>query len=105
LPVADDVSRSVRVFVVLYLFAFMTGTLLLGIVGSLNGMDIDMVSSASAVAASLGNVGPGLELVGPSHSFAIIPGLGKWLLSALMTIGRLEILPVMLIFTREFWRR
>lgn len=105
LPVADDVSRSVRVFAVLYLFTFMTGTLLLGFVGSLNGVNFDMVSSASAVAASLGNVGPGLELVGPTRSFAIIPGLGKWLLSTLMIVGRLEILPVMLVFTREFWQR
>jgi len=103
-PVTDDLARSVRVFAMLYLFAFMTGTVLLGMIGSLAGMRIDIVSSASAVAASLGNVGPGLEMVGPTHSFSTIPGLGKWLLSTLMIVGRLEVLPVMLLFTREFWR-
>lgn len=103
-PVSNDVARSVRVFAVLYLFAFMTGTVLMGIIGSVDGVDIDIVTSASAVAASLGNVGPGLEMVGPTHNFAGIPELGKWLLSTLMIVGRLEVLPVMLILTREFWR-
>lgn len=104
-PVSDDVARSVRVFAVLYMFAFMTGTLLLGVIAAVAGHDMDIVSTASAVAASLGNVGPGLESLGPTHSFAAIPDPGKWLLAALMIIGRLEIFPIMLIFTREFWRR
>ncbi|MCP3994593.1 MAG: TrkH family potassium uptake protein [bacterium] len=104
-PVGDDVARSVRVFVVLYLFAFMSGTLLLSIISSVVRYDMGLISTASAVAASLGNVGPGLDAVGPTHNFAAIPDLGKWLLSALMIFGRLEIIPIMLIFTREFWRR
>ena len=104
-PVSDEVARSVRVFAVLYIFAFMTGTVLLGVIASVAGHDMDVVSAASAVAASLGNVGPGLEGVGPTHNFGAIPDLGKWLLAALMIIGRLEIFPIMLIFTREFWRR
>lgn len=104
-PVADDMAHAVVVFIVLYLFAFMTGTALLGLIAANNGLELDIVSSASAVAASLGNVGPGLEALGPTRNFVAIPALGKWLLSGLMIFGRLEILPIMLIFTREFWRR
>lgn len=104
-PVQDDVVRSVRIFVVLYLFLFMTGTALLGVIDSVGNSGMDMVSGASAVAASLGNVGPGLEQFGPTHNFSTIPDLGKWLLAGLMIVGRLEILPIMLLFTREFWRR
>jgi len=104
-PVSGDVVAAVRVFAVLYLFLFMTGTLLLAIIGSLHGITIDIVSSASAVAASLGNIGPGLGMAGPTHNFSVFPGLGKWLLATLMIAGRLELLPVTLLLTREFWRR
>ncbi len=104
-PLGDEVVRSVLVFTVLYLFAFMTGTVLLGLIATAGGLDMGIVSSASAVAASLGNIGPGLEAVGPTQNFSAVPGLGKWLLSGLMILGRLEILPILLIFTREFWRR
>lgn len=103
--VTDDVARSVRIFAVLYLFAFMSGTMMLSIISAIANYDIGLVSAASAVAASLGNVGPGLDAVGPTNNFAAIPDLGKWLLSFLMIFGRLEIIPIMLIFTREFWRR
>lgn len=102
-PISDDVARSIRVFVVLYLLVFMTGTALLGAISSTVKADMDVVSTASAVAASLGNIGPGLGSVGPTYTFAAIPTLGKWLLSVIMIIGRLEILPVLLLFSPEFW--
>ncbi|MDX1449071.1 MAG: TrkH family potassium uptake protein, partial [Acidimicrobiia bacterium] len=55
--------------------------------------------------ASLGNIGPGLGDVGPTGHYATLPGAGKWLLSSLMIVGRLEIFPVLLLFTRDLWRR
>jgi trk system potassium uptake protein TrkH len=46
-----------------------------------------------------------LDALGPTHNFAAVPALGKWLLSGLMIFGRLEIFPILLLFSREFWRR
>jgi len=50
-------------------------------------------------------VGPGLGLVGPIDSFSHIPAIGKWFLSFLMLIGRLELFTVLVLFTPEFWKK
>ncbi|GMR02883.1 MAG: TrkH family potassium uptake protein [Acidimicrobiia bacterium] len=104
-PVPDLVVETVQTFFLLYMFAFMTGTFLLAIIGSMAGLDLDIVTTVSAVASSLGNVGPGLGDVGPTSTYAAIPAPGKWLLSSLMIIGRLEILPILILFNREVWRK
>jgi trk system potassium uptake protein TrkH len=57
------------------------------------------------VASALGNIGPGLGEVGPAANYAGVPAAGKWLLSVIMIVGRLEVFPVILLFTRELWRR
>jgi trk system potassium uptake protein TrkH len=103
--VPDQIVQSVQSFFLLYMFIFMTGTLAFGIITDVAGAGFDLVSSASAVASSVGNVGPGLGAVGPTSNYVLVPGLGKWLLSFLMIVGRLEIYPVILLFTRELWRR
>ena len=66
---------------------------------------VDFVTSISAVATSLGNVGPGLGLVGPVNNFAALPDITKWMLSALMLLGRLELFTVLILFTPYFWRK
>ena len=103
--VPDAIIRSVQSFFLLYMFIFMTGTLAFGIITDIAGAGFDLVTSASAVASSFGNVGPGLSAVGPSSNYVAVPDAGKWLLSFLMIVGRLEIFPVVLLFTRELWRR
>ncbi len=103
--VPDAIIKSVQSFFLLYMFIFMTGTLAFGIIADLHGSGFDLVTSASAVASSFGNVGPGLGAVGPASNYVLVPDLGKWLLSFLMIVGRLEIFPVVLLFTRELWRR
>jgi len=103
--VPDPVVESVQSFFLLYMFLFMTGTLAFGIIESISGSGFDLASSASAVASSIGNVGPGLGAVGPTENYEAVPAVGKWLLSFLMIVGRLEIFPVLLLFTRELWRR
>ena len=103
--VPDEIIKSVQSFFLLYMFIFMTGTLAFGIIADISGSGFDLVSSASAVASSFGNVGPGLGAVGPSSNYVAVPEAGKWLLSFLMIVGRLEIFPVVLLFTRELWRR
>ena len=69
------------------------------------GGNFDVVSSTSAVASALGNVGPGLSDLGPASNYLAVPAAGKWLLSFLMIVGRLEIVPVILLLSRELWRR
>jgi len=103
--VPDPVVESIQSFFLFYMFLFMTGTFLLTFIDANVSERLDLVSAASAVATSLGNVGPGLGTVGPTGNFAGMPGLGKWLLSGLMIVGRLEIFPVLLLFTRDLWRR
>jgi trk system potassium uptake protein TrkH len=104
-PVSAEIVESVQSFFLLYMFLFMTGTLLLGVIESGLGGGLDLVSSASATASAIGNIGPGLGEVGPASNFLAVQAPGKWLLSILMIVGRLEIYPVLLLFTRELWRR
>jgi trk system potassium uptake protein TrkH len=103
--VPDLVVETVQTFFLLYMFAFMTGTFLMAIVVSLSGANTDVVAIVTSVATSLGNVGPGLGEVGPTGNFLGIPWAGKWLLASLMIVGRLEILPILILFNREVWRK
>ena len=104
-PVPDAIVESVQSFFVFYMMLFMSGTVAMGVIESSLGAGLDMVTSASAVASALGNIGPGLGDVGPSANYLAVPAAGKWLLSSLMIVGRLEIFPVLLLFTRELWRK
>ena len=103
--VPDELLESIQSFFLFYMFLFMSGTFLLTFIDANMSERLDLVTAASAVAASLGNVGPGLADVGPTSTYASIVWPGKWLLSGLMIVGRLEIFPVLLLFTRDLWRR
>ncbi|MEX2653534.1 MAG: TrkH family potassium uptake protein [Acidimicrobiia bacterium] len=103
--VPDKVVESVQSFFLFYMLLFVSGTFLLTFIDANVTERLDLVTAASAVASSLGNIGPGLGEVGPTGTYAAIPGLGKWLLADLMIIGRLEIFPVLLLFTRDLWHR
>jgi trk system potassium uptake protein TrkH len=103
--VPDAIVESVQSFFLFYMFLFMTGTVLMGVIESSLGAGLDLITSASAVASALGNIGPGLGEVGPAANYVAVPAGGKWLLSFLMIVGRLEIFPVLLLFTRELWKR
>jgi trk system potassium uptake protein TrkH len=103
--VPDLVVETVQTFFLLYMFAFMTGTFIMAILVSLSGADTDVVTIVTSVATSLGNVGPGLGEIGPTGNFLGIPWAGKWLLASLMIVGRLEILPILILFNREVWRK
>lgn len=64
----------------------------------------DLFTSMSAVAATLGNVGPGFGSVGPTMNFTSQTQFAKWVYSFLMLCGRLELYTVLVLFTRAFWR-
>ncbi len=97
--------EAVQSFFLFYMFIFMTGTFLLTFIDANMTEGIDLITAASAVASALGNAGAGLGQVGPSGSFDAIPDPGKWLLAGLMILGRLEIFPVLVLFTKDLWRR
>ncbi|MBU1225652.1 MAG: TrkH family potassium uptake protein [Actinobacteria bacterium] len=104
-PVSDAVVESVQSFFLFYVLLFGVGVLFLGMILSQAGSPIDVGTAASAVASALGNIGPGIGEVGPAGNYLEIPATGKWLLSFLMIMGRLEIFPVLLLLTRELWRK
>ena len=83
--------RSVVGFLALYMGLFALSTV------ALAGLGVDFRTSFSAIAASIGNIGPGFGLVGPVGNYAQIPYLGKWLLIWCMLLGRLEIFTVIIL--------
>lgn len=98
-PVPEDVTRSILGFLALYVLLFAVSTVVL------SGLGVDLVTALSAVAATIGNIGPGLGMVGPVDNFAGIPYWGKWLLAWCMLLGRLEIYTVIILLVPEFWRK
>ncbi len=97
--VSDDVMRSVLGFMALYMGLFAFSSVVLAAMG------VDFVTSFSAIAASIGNIGPGFGMVGPVENYAQIPYFGKWLLVWCMLLGRLEIYTVIILLVPEFWRK
>jgi trk system potassium uptake protein TrkH len=97
--VPPEVLNSIWGFFVLYLGLFILATLLMA------SMGLDLVSSFAAVAASIGNIGPGLGLVGPVKNYVEIPIFGKWVLLFCMLLGRLEIYTVIVFLVPAFWRK
>ena len=97
--VPDDVMRSVLGFLALYVGLFALSTVVLA------GLGVDFTTSFGAVAATIGNIGPGFGAVGPVENFAGIPVAGKWLLVWCMLLGRLEIFTVIIFLVPEFWRK
>ena len=96
-PVPEKIVSNIMVFIALYILIFFFGMLAMAWLG------MDLHTSIGSVAATFGNVGPGIGTVGPVDNYSHIPILGKWILSFLMMTGRLEIFTVLVIFTRHFW--
>lgn len=96
--IKEDLLANVLQFFFLYIVLLAFGMLVLSSLG------LDIISSLSATAACLGNIGPGFGLVGPTKNFAFIPDSGKYVLSGLMLIGRLEIYPVLVMLLPAFWK-
>ena len=91
-------SATVYTFFVTYLICIFVGWILL------MGCGVGLTESMSTVISAIGNVGPGLGAFGPAFSWAALPDAAKWILSALMLIGRLEIFGILLLFYRGYWK-
>jgi trk system potassium uptake protein TrkH len=93
-----NVVYDTAALVFLYIFIMIISFLLIGIAG------YDITTSVTATLANLGNIGPGLALVGPTANYSFFPWWIKVWLSFIMLVGRLEVYTVLVIFTRPFWR-
>lgn len=97
--VDTEAASSVMSFFLLFAFCFMMLALVLSSFG------LDFITSMSAAAQALANVGPGLgDTVGPAGNYSSLPDGAKWLLSFIMIMGRLEIMTVVVLFSKRFWR-
>ena len=97
--VGQEVLRSVNAFMVAYVLIFAVSTLFVCLDG------FDLVTSFTAVAATLNNIGPGLEMVGPIGNFSCFSDLSKIVLIFDMLAGRLEIFPLLVLFFRDTWKK
>lgn len=97
--VSSGIITNVMAFVIIYFIIFGAGTIILAI----NGLDLDSAMGASATC--LGNIGPGINQLGPAYTFSFLNDISKWTLSALMLLGRLELFTILIIFTPVFWKK
>ena len=95
----QETLNGIRALFFLYLGIFLLASLAVSLLGA------GMITSISAVAATLGNVGPGLGAVGPADNFAHLPTASKWILTTCMLFGRLEIYTILVLLLPEFWKK
>jgi len=99
-PLSDAAAISVMAFFFLFALSFSMLTLALSLCG------LEYLTAMSASISALANVGPGLgAVVGPASNYGQLPDAAKWLLSAGMLLGRLELFTILVLFTPAFWRR
>jgi trk system potassium uptake protein TrkH len=98
-PISHEVVRSTNIFIIVYFLIFAASILLIGL------DNYDLTTNFTAVAATLNNIGPGLELVGPTENFALFSPLSKCILIFDMLAGRLEIFPLLLAFSKDTWKK
>ena len=98
-PLNERSIRGVHLFLAVYLMVFVASCLLVSL------EQLDLVTTFTAVAACINNVGPGLEIVGPMGNFSSFSPWSKLLLSFDMLVGRLEIFPMLLLFAPSIWKR
>ena len=97
--ISSQVISSTTGFILLFLLSNMLVTLYLF------GRGFDAMTSISTALATVGNIGPGFALTGPSHNYAFFSGVDKMVLSVAMIVGRLEFYTVFLLFSKSFWKK
>ncbi|QSW99054.1 TrkH family potassium uptake protein [Haloterrigena alkaliphila] len=101
----EDVIRGVLGFTLLYLVIFVLATVFIALDSTRGEVTLDAIDAVSAGIATIGNVGPGFGALGPFGSYREFTDASKLVMIFLMWIGRLEIIPVLVVFTGAFWRR
>lgn len=106
--IPPQICQTLFAFVGLFCGSLFFGAFILAFFGVSPDVSKDVFDYEDAFGlalASLSNVGPGMGYYGPEHSWAILSPVAKWTCSALMLVGRLEIFPVIVLFTRSFWKK
>lgn len=98
-PVEHEVVRATNVYMVCYVIVFAASVLFISIENH------DLITNFTAVAATINNIGPGLELVGPTQNFAFFSPFSKIILIFDMLAGRLELFPMLVLFFPGTWRK
>jgi trk system potassium uptake protein TrkH len=98
-PIDHDVIRSVNVYFITFIILFAASMFLVSLEG------YDLTTNFTAVAATIGNTGPGLALVGPSQNFGFFSGFSKYVLMFDMLAGRLELFPLLILFHPDLWKQ
>ncbi|MFP4087360.1 MAG: TrkH family potassium uptake protein [Desulfobacteraceae bacterium] len=98
-PVPTETLSAIWGFFILYMGLFVAASLVMA------GLGLDLISAIASVAASIGNIGPALGMVGPVQNYMEIPLVGKWVLVLCMLLGRLEIYTVIVLLVPEYWRK
>ena len=98
-PVEHEAIRSINVYLTTYILIFAVSVFVISLEGK------DLITTFTGVAATINNIGPGLELVGPTASFAHMTDLSKWTLIFDMLAGRLELFPMLILFHPTIWKQ
>ncbi|MDD3204378.1 MAG: TrkH family potassium uptake protein [Lachnospiraceae bacterium] len=97
--IEHETVRSVNIFLIAYILIYAISVLLVSF------DNFDMVTNFTAIAATINNIGPGLELVGPASNFSIFSDFSKYVLVFDMLAGRLEIFPMLILFAPGTWKK
>lgn len=98
--VSDDAYNSIMGFFFIYILTFILASIALSL------FDLDFITSFSAAASAISNVGPGLgNIIGPTANYNSIPNGAKWILSLTMLVGRLELFTFLVILSLSFWKK
>ena len=97
-PITQQTTNNVMAFMMFFVIILAATTLIFCALG------VDFDESIGTAVASIGNIGPGIGQYGPSGTYALFPTAGKWVMTIVMLIGRLEIFTVLLLFTRALWK-
>ena len=97
--IPHETIRGVNVFMAAYIMIFVSSFLIISL------DNYDFTTNFTAIAATINNIGPGLELVGPTGNFSLFSNLSKVVMSLCMLVGRLEVFPMLLIFIPHTWTK
>ena len=98
--ISDDIIQGVLGFYLFYILIFMILSLIVALTANTN-----FISSLAVSASTIGNIGPGLGVIGPIYNWEHFPNITKIIISFCMLLGRLEIFTIMILFSRTYWRR
>ena len=98
--VTENTYTSIISFFFIYILLFILSSVILSFLG------LDFLTALSASASAISNVGPGVgEIIGPNGNYSGINEIGKWVLAFTMLIGRLEIFTILVLFSKNFWKK